>query len=93
MTLQELLPAQKVQKHAESERDGVIPTKLQFQSILNTDILVLSKHYESTEVVKNCLHVPSVTLWSTRRNEEREILLRGEGYFLVRFPPGGEAII
>ena len=47
--------------------DGVInPKKLQFQGILNTENLMLSKRYESTEVDRRTwLHVPSESPWST----------------------------
>ena len=42
------------------------PTKLQFQSIFNTENFDALKRYESTEVDRRTwLHVPSGTLWST----------------------------
>ena len=41
-------------------------TKLQFQSILTRKILMLSKHFESTEVDRRTwLDVPSGTPWSS----------------------------
>ena len=41
-------------------------TKLQFQSIIKREILMLSKCHESTEIDRSTwLHVPSETPWST----------------------------
>ena len=51
------------------------PTILQFQSILTWKILMLSKHYESTEVDRRTwLYVPSGTHWSTSSGMTMSIL-------------------
>ena len=55
------------------------PTELQFQSILYTENLMLSKRYESTEVdCRIWLHVPSGTPWSTRRDTHQVVKIQKE---------------
>ena len=66
--------AQKVSKHAQAKRDGVIPTKVQLKSIRTQRILILSKRYESTEVDRRTwLHVPSGTHWPTSSDTHQVI--------------------
>ena len=57
----------KMPKQAEAKRDGVInPQNDNSIQCLTRKILMLSKHYESTEVDRRTwLHVPSGTHWST----------------------------
>ena len=56
----------KVPKQAEAKRDGVINHKITISINFYTEILMLSKRHESTEVDrKTWLHVPFGTLWST----------------------------
>ena len=55
------------------------PTKLHFQSILNTEILMLSKRYESTEVDRRTwLHVPAGTHWSISSDTHQEVEIQIE---------------
>ena len=55
------------------------PTKLQFEWILNTEILMLSKRYESTEVDRRTwLHVPSGTPWSTSSDTHQVVEIKKE---------------
>ena len=53
-------------KQGKAKRDGVINPQITISMNLNTEKLMLSKRYESTEVDRRIrLHVPSGTLWST----------------------------
>ena len=55
------------------------PTELQFQSILNTEMLMLSKRYKSTEVdCRYWLHVPSGTPWSTSSDTHQVVEIQKE---------------
>ena len=55
------------------------PTKLQFLSILNLKILMLSKRYGSTEVDRRTwLHVPSGTHWSTSSDTHQVVEIQIE---------------
>ena len=55
------------------------PTKLQFQTILNTENLMLSKRYESTEVDRRTwLHVPSGTPWVTSSDTHQVVEIQKE---------------
>ena len=57
---------QKVPKQAKAKRDGVINHKITISINFYTEILMLSKRYESTEGDRRTwLHVPSGTRWST----------------------------
>ena len=55
------------------------PTKLQFQSTFHTEILMLSKRYESTEVDRRTwLYLPSGTLWSTSSDTHQDVEIQKE---------------
>ena len=58
--------SKKCQKQAEAKRDGVINPRNYNFNHFDTENLMLSKRYESTEVVRRTwLHVPSGSHWST----------------------------
>ena len=55
------------------------PTKLQFQSILNTENFDALKRYESTEVDRRTwLHVPSGTHWSNSSDTHQVVEIQIE---------------
>ena len=67
-------------KNKESQKEWWIkPTILQFQGIFNTENLMLSKRYESTEVdSRTWLYVPSGTPWSTSSDAHQEVEIQKE---------------
>ena len=55
------------------------PTILKFQRILNTENLMLSKRYKSTEVDRRTwLHVSSGTPWSTSSDTHQVVEIKKE---------------
>ena len=73
-------PCQKCQNKVKARRDGVInPQNYNFNEFLNTEKLMLSKRYESTEVDRRTwLHVPSGTLWSTSSDTHQVVEIQKE---------------
>ena len=72
----------KMLEHGIAKRDGVInPEKLQFKWILNTENLMLSKRYESTEVDRRTWrHVPSGNPWSTSSDTHQVVEIKRDFY-------------
>ena len=63
------------------------PKELQFQSILNTENLMLSKRYKSTEVdCRTWLHVPSGTPWSTSSDTHQVVEIQKETFTQMYTP-------
>ena len=71
---------QKMPKKAEAKRDGAKnPQNYDFTQFLTRKILMLSKHYESTEVDRRTWqHVPSGTHWSTSSDIHRVVEIQKE---------------
>ena len=67
-------------KKAEAKRDGVInPQNYNFNQFEIRKMLMLSKRYESTEVVRRTwLHVPSRTHWFTSSDTHQVVEIQIE---------------
>ena len=74
--------AKKCKNNVKARRECVInPQNDNFNEFYNMENLMLSKHYESTEVDRRTwLHVPSGTLWSTNSDTHQVVEIQNETY-------------